>query len=341
MILSFAENREGRELVKNKKNRVLRLLAAVLCLSLTLLAGCKSGKAPAGAGSEVSAEGTDADYSGYEGEWKNASSEVTLTIEKTHGNTVMFSVSKAISGQAEASLKSAVAKIEDDIASFEFSDDGYGNSGKGRLIFGKESIICSVTVDREDGGEWYVQSLAMDSEKLQKADSAAESEQPSQISDSANTESSAAVEQIPKQTETSIDLRIRHYFYLSPYDVTYDFGEVVSHEFSPETTDTMGGYTFKYQTGISVFSQSTLNVGTVDTIVVDYSVVSKTAFIFGDVDGNSTYDDVIRLMGTPESTYKSQDDLAMRYYTGDRAVDFLIDSSTSKVIGFWVFKSGY
>lgn len=147
---------------------VLRALAAALCLSLCLLSGCRSAKPSSASGNESSSESTAADYSVYEGEWKNSSGDVTLVVEKTHENSIMFSISKVVSGQKNATLQSAVAKIEDDIAAFEFSDDGYGNSGKGKLIFGKESIICSITVDREDGDQWYVQSIAMDSEKLPK-----------------------------------------------------------------------------------------------------------------------------------------------------------------------------
>ena len=103
---------------KGRKRMVLRALAAALCLSLCLLSGCRSAKPSSASGNESSSESTAADYSVYEGEWKNSSGDVTLVVEKTHENSIMFSISKVVSGQKNATLQSAVAKIEDDIAAF-------------------------------------------------------------------------------------------------------------------------------------------------------------------------------------------------------------------------------
>lgn len=319
---------------KERKRVVLRVLAAVLCLSLCLLSGCRSAKLSSVSGKESSDESTAVDYSAYEGEWKTPSGDVTLKVEKTHENSIMFSISKAVSGQKDATLQSAVAKIEDDIAAFEFSDDGYGNSGKGKLIFGKESIVCSITVDREDGDQWYVQSIAMDSEKLQKAGSAnqnGESQQPVESAQEAKTESPAQTEQTPQSTETSIDLRAKNYLGMSPYDVTGDFGEILKTEYFQETIDSFGGVNYTYKKGIVAATIENPTLGNIHSLEVDYNKVSKTAFNYGGVDGKSNYNDVIRLLGTPNDKQEEPQYLYVNYIQGSFVTDIQIDASTGKV----------
>ena len=324
---------------KERKRVVLRVLAAVLCLSLCLLSGCKSAKPSSVSGKESSDESTAVDYSAYEGEWKTPSGDVTLKVEKTHENSIMFSISKAVSGQKDATLQSAVAKIEDDIAAFEFSDDGYGNSGKGKLIFGKESIVCSITVDREDGDQWYVQSIAMDSEKLQKAGSAdqnGESQQPVESAQEAKTESPATTEQTPQPTEISIDLRAKNYLGKAPYDpeIISAFGELLTSEHVDETVDSLEAINYSYKTGITASSVANPTLGFISSIMVDYSKVSKTAFNFGGVDGNCVTSDVINRLGVPANDYGG----SLSYYFNECTVYIYINSSTSVVEKIYMFK---
>lgn len=317
---------------KGRKRMVLRALAAALCLPLCLLSGCKSAKPSSASGNESLAESTAADYSVYEGEWKNSSGDVTLVVEKTHENSIMFSISKVVSGQKNATLQSAVAKIEDDIAAFEFSDDGYGNSGKGKLIFGKESIICSITVDREDGDQWYVQSIAMDSEKLQKAGSAdqnGESQQPSESVQEAQSESSAPTEQTYQATETSIDLRAKNYLGKTPYDsdVLDEFGDIL---YVDSTQGIYNYNVFTFQKGIKAWVvQYTPDI---DVLEYDYTENSKTAFSYGGINGNSTYGEAVYVLGTP--TYEYDDATGLKYirYTYNGCTtDIEISNITSTV----------
>lgn len=317
---------------KGRKRMVLRALAAALCLSLCLLSGCRSAKPSSASGNESSSESTAADYSVYEGEWKNSSGDVTLVVEKTHNNSIMFSISKVVSGQKNATLQSAVAKIEDDIAAFEFSDDGYGNSGKGKLIFGKESIICSITVDREDGDQWYVQSIAMDSEKLQKTDPASqngESQQPSESVQEAQSESSAPTEQTYQATETSIDLRAKNYLGKTPYDsdVLDEFGDIL---YVDSTQGIYNYNVFTFQKGIKAWVvQYTPDI---DILEYDYTENSKTAFSYGGINGNSTYGEAVYVLGTP--TYEYDDATGLKYirYTYNGCTtDIEISNITSTV----------
>ncbi|GEM_PF-3521092 len=319
---------------KGRKRTILRALAAALCLSLCLLSGCRSAKPSSASGNGSSSESTAADYSVYEGEWKNSSGDVTLVVEKTHENSIMFSISKVVSGQKNATLQSAVAKIENDIAAFEFSDDGYGNSGKGKLIFGKESIVCSIIIDREDGDQWYVQSIAMDSEKLQKTDPASqngESQQPSESVQEAKSESSAPTEQTYQATETSIDLRAKNYLGMSPYDVTEDFGEILKTEHFEETIDSFGGFNYTYKKGIVAALIENPTLGNIHSLEVDYSKVSKTAFNYGGVNGNSNYNDVIRFLGTPNDKQEEPQYLYVNYIQGSFVTDIQINASTGMV----------
>lgn len=317
---------------KERKRAVLKVLAAVLCLSLCLLSGCRSAKPSSASGNESLAESTAADYSVYEGEWKNSSGDVTLVVEKTHNNSIMFSISKAVSGQKNATLKSAVAKIEDDIAAFEFSDDGYGNSGKGKLIFGKESIVCSIIIDREDGDQWYVQSIAMDSEKLQKTDPASqngESQQPSESVQEAQSESSAPTEQTYQATETSIDLRAKNYLGKTPYDsdVLDEFGDIL---YVDSTQGIYNYNVFTFQKGIKAWVvQYTPDI---DILEYDYTENSKTAFSYGGINGNSTYGEAVYVLGTP--TYEYDDATGLKYirYTYNGCTtDIEISNITSTV----------
>lgn len=315
-----------------RKRMVLRALAAALCLSLCLLSGCRSAKPSSASGNESSSESTAADYSVYEGEWKNSSGDVTLVVEKTHENSIMFSISKVVSGQKNATLQSAVAKIEDDIAAFEFSDDGYGNSGKGKLIFGKESIVCSIIIDREDGDQWYVQSIAMDSEKLQKTDPASqngESQQPSESVQEAQSESSAPTEQTYQATETSIDLRAKNYLGKTPYDsdVLDEFGDIL---YVDSTQGIYNYNVFTFQKGIKAWVvQYTPDI---DILEYDYTENSKTAFSYGGINGNSTYGEAVYVLGTP--TYEYDDATGLKYirYTYNGCTtDIEISNITSTV----------
>ena len=296
---------------KGRKRMVLRALAAALCLSLCLLSGCRSAKPSSASGNESSSESTAADYSVYEGEWKNSSGDVTLVVEKTHENSIMFSISKVVSGQKNATLQSAVAKIEDDIAAFEFSDDGYGNSGTGKLMFGKESIVCSIIIDREDGDQWYVQSIAMDSEKLQKAGSAdqnSELQQPYESAQEAQSESSAPTEQTYQATETSIDLRAKNYLGKTPYDsgVLDEFGDIL---YVDSTQGIYNYNVFTFQKGIKAWVvQYTPDI---DILEYDYTENSKTAFSYGGINGNSTYGEAVYVLGTP--TYEYDDATGLKY----------------------------
>ncbi len=317
---------------KGRKRMVLRALAAALCLSLCLLSGCRSAKPSSASGNESSSESTAADYSVYEGEWKNSSGDVTLVVEKTHENSIMFSISKVVSGQKNATLQSAVAKIEDDIAAFEFSDDGYGNSGKGKLIFGKESIVCSIIIDREDGDQWYVQSIAMDSEKLQKTDPASqngESQQPSESVQEAQSESSAPTEQTYQATETSIDLRAKNYLGKTPYDsdVLDEFGDIL---YVDSTQGIYNYNVFTFQKGIKAWVvQYTPDI---DILEYDYTENSKTAFSYGGINGNSTYGEAVYVLGTP--TYEYDDATGLKYirYTYNGCTtDIEISNITSTV----------
>lgn len=317
---------------KGRKRMVLRALATALCLSLCLLSGCRSAKPSSASGNESSSESTAADYSVYEGEWKNSSGDVTLVVEKTHENSIMFSISKVVSGQKNATLQSAVAKIEDDIAAFEFSDDGYGNSGKGKLIFGKESIVCSIIIDREDGDQWYVQSIAMDSEKLQKTDPASqngESQQPSESVQEAQSESSAPTEQTYQATETSIDLRAKNYLGKTPYDsdVLDEFGDIL---YVDSTQGIYNYNVFTFQKGIKAWVvQYTPDI---DILEYDYTENSKTAFSYGGINGNSTYGEAVYVLGTP--TYEYDDATGLKYirYTYNGCTtDIEISNITSTV----------
>lgn len=317
---------------KGRKRMVLRALAAALCLSLCLLSGCRSAKPSSASGNESSSESTAADYSVYEGEWKNSSGDVTLVVEKTHENSIMFSISKVVSGQKNATLQSAVAKIEDDIAAFEFSDDGYGNSGKGKLIFGKESIVCSIIIDREDGDQWYVQSIAMDSEKLQKTDPASqngESQQPSESVQEAQSESSAPTEQTYQATETSIDLRAKNYLGKTPYDsdVLDEFGDIL---YVDSTQGIYNYNVFTFQKGIKAWVvQYTPDIYILE---YDYTENSKTAFSYGGINGNSTYGEAVYVLGTP--TYEYDDATGLKYirYTYNGCTtDIEISNITSTV----------
>lgn len=317
---------------KGRKRMVLRALAAALCLSLCLLSGCRSAKPSSASGNESSSESTAADYSVYEGEWKNSSGDVTLVVEKTHENSIMFSISKVVSGQKNATLQSAVAKIEDDIAAFEFSDDGYGNSGKGKLIFGKESIVCSIIINREDGDQWYVQSIAMDSEKLQKTDPASqngESQQPSESVQEAKSESSAPTEQTYQATETSIDLRAKNYLGKTPYDsdVLDEFGDIL---YVDSTQGIYNYNVFTFQKGIKAWVvQYTPDI---DILEYDYTENSKTAFSYGGINGNSTYGEAVYVLGTP--TYEYDDATGLKYirYTYNGCTtDIEISNITSTV----------
>lgn len=317
---------------KGRKRMVLRALAVALCLSLCLLSGCRSAKPSSASGNESSSESTAADYSVYEGEWKNSSGDVTLVVEKTHENSIMFSISKVVSGQKNATLQSAVAKIEDDIAAFEFSDDGYGNSGKGKLIFGKESIVCSIIIDREDGDQWYVQSIAMDSEKLQKTDPASqngESQQPSESVQEAQSESSAPTEQTYQATETSIDLRAKNYLGKTPYDsdVLDEFGDIL---YVDSTQGIYNYNVFTFQKGIKAWVvQYTPDI---DILEYDYTENSKTAFSYGGINGNSTYGEAVYVLGTP--TYEYDDATGLKYirYTYNGCTtDIEISNITSTV----------
>lgn len=297
------------------------VLIAALSVFLILRHGKKAADVPALSQtvSEVSEQSTSADsdevslapqkdYSSYEGTWEAYNSGSTvLDIESANESNVVFSLVKNSAGEYRfARIEHISAEIKDGVAAFKFTDDGWGNGGTGKLIFDDESITVQTEISVVTDA-WYQWDISMEPTKLSR------------------------------RNLNSIALETANYLGRSYEDVKKDFGMSVSEE---QYYNEAGAF---YQTDLEFSGGITLTLveGNILSITEDYSKTeNKSKCNYKGVDGNSTYDDVVKKLGTPLDSYNETDgtnNLVLGYGVTNGYMKITISASDGKVEQIWQF----
>lgn len=122
------------------------------------------------------------DYSNYIGLWQEENSDdveskggVKLQILSVDGDrmTISFGIYEGGGAYNGVEVESVNAIIEDGKAVYSFADDGYGNSGKGTLVFEENSIEWESKINKDDVEKFQVLKVA--SEETTSSDNMEES----------------------------------------------------------------------------------------------------------------------------------------------------------------------
>lgn len=273
----------GAEIKTKKKNIIIPVLVIVLivliasiCLYFVLHAlNSNSGKQALGETvSETSAPSQSVlDYSSYMGIWcddgTNADSIALeggrmVEVVSVNDDLVRFTYTKISSAPHNriAIISNVNTKIVDGVGTFTFDDDGWGNSGTGKIKLIKTEIYIETNItSKNESSMWDIGGQVY----------------------------------LTKDDETIFDLRF------SESGLGKDFDEVKS-IYGEEIRDSetvMNDYATHYYDGFRV--DVDLESNKVIYIAVDYLQpgFAKTSPCYGEINGNSNYDDVYRVHSEP------------------------------------------
>ncbi|RGG84422.1 zinc ribbon domain-containing protein [Ruminococcus sp. AF17-11] len=231
---------------------------------------------------------SDYDYSKYVGIWCDKDSDIStatqnggniLEIISVKDDVVRFTFTKTSSAPQNriARISNVTTKVIDGIGTFSFDDDGWQNSGTGKIKFSDGEIYIENTVTNQNsesmwdiGGKFYL-----------------------------------------KKSESSmLDVESNNFLNADFDDVKNAFGEEISDPFLASDK-----WYIHYYSGMNVMVTAETNK--IYSITVDYSSgnLANSNIGFGEINGNSTYDDVYAELGEPmynnithgDVTYKQKD----------------------------------
>lgn len=97
------------------------------------------------------------DYSKFVGQWSNG--DCSLTITNVSGNLIEANLAVQSSGSNQIAKCSISGTASDDVLSFTFDDDGWGNSGTGTLTFSNKSISVHVETTNNPNSKFSMGSF--------------------------------------------------------------------------------------------------------------------------------------------------------------------------------------
>lgn len=213
------------------------------------------------------------DYSSYMGVWcdegTNADSIALqggrmVEIISVDDDLVRFTYTKISSAPHNriAIISNVNTKIIDGVGTFTFDDDGWGNSGTGKIKFSENEIYLETTINnKSESSMWDIGGQVY----------------------------------LTKDDETMFD------FKSSETGLNKDFDEVRSMygEELREKEQLADNREIHYYDGFTVIADTRTNV--VMCITVDYTQpgFTKTSPCYGEINGNSSYDDVYRVHSEP------------------------------------------
>ena len=300
---------EAAPVAPHKRSKTVIIIVVSAVAAAALAAGAfflfkfkpweKSDPKPAATSSSASSSEQKEDYSSYEGVWEayNGGSTV-LTIESIKDNKITFTLVKNSSGTDRfARIEHIEADIKDGVASFRFSEDGWGNGGSGKIVFGNDYVVVQTEIDVVTDA-WYNWDISME---------------PTQLS---------------RRNLINISLESTNYLTRQFSEVQNDFGYCISEntEYSPVTDLTYTHY--EYSNGISV----SVSDGTIQGFTIDYGIAdNKSQCNYKGVDGNSGYDDVVKKIGSPLDVYPEDNCNVLGYGVKNGFMKIYIDNNTGKV----------
>ena len=292
----------GKIKVKKKKPIIIAVAAAVVLLVViaviiilnSTIFGGKSDNVTTHATTvpttavTTTAENKTSDYSKYVGIWCDKDSDIStatqnggniLEIISVKDDVVRFTFTKTSSAPQNriARISNVTTKVIDGIGTFSFDDDGWQNSGTGKIKFSDGEIYIENTVTNQNsesmwdiGGKFYL-----------------------------------------KKSESSmLDVESNNFLNADFDDVKNAFGEEISDPFLASDK-----WYIHYYSGMNVMVTAETNK--IYSITVDYSSgnLANSNIGFGEINGNSTYDDVYAELGEPmynnithgDVTYKRKD----------------------------------
>lgn len=291
----------GAEIKSKKKNIIIPVLVVVAvvliassCLYFVLHAlNSNSGEqAFSETISESSAPSQSVlDYSSYMGIWcdddTNADSIALeggrmVEVVSVNDDLVRFTYTKISSAPHNriAIISNVNTQIVDGVGTFTFDDDGWGNSGKGKIKLLENEVYLETTItSKNESSMWDIGGQVY----------------------------------LTKDDETIFDLRF------SESGLGKDFDEVKS-MYGEEIKDSetvMNDYEIHYYDGFSV--DVDIETNKVIYIAVDYLQpgFAKTSPCYGEINGNSNYDDVYRVHSEPNVNKLSEGFVAYNVDSGE------------------------
>lgn len=245
----------------------------------------------------ANANSAEYDYSSYIGIWCDKSTDIAtitenggnmLEIISVKGDIVRFTYTKASSTFGRiARISNVASQIIDGIGTFTFDDDGWQNKGSGRIKFIDNEIYIETNITRRnESANWGIGGKCY----LYKSDNSV------------------------------IDFKSSDFLYADYDKVKGQFGEEI--KYIPEAVYHQDLHAFN---DISIIVDNTTNE--ILNITVEYSAnkLSNSNLCYGNLNGNSTYDDVYAELGEP--VYNNISEGRISYLVNGDYLDFVFDDN--------------
>lgn len=267
-------------------------------------------------GSAISSGANTVDYGTYVGKWYDEASQNKSDIMKQGGDCLqivsinakqmVFSLTAVTEppGNRIAQISNVSGTISGDTVSFAFTDDGWGNGGKGTLKLKNNEIYAKVDITEPDSSAQMNLAMQCYFKKVSGAS----------VSTSAPVELSQILTYFP-------DIRGR-------------LGE----ETKKSSLDDATGYEVHTFGAVQVFVD--VSSDTVKQFLVDFTDAQvRKAYTFDDLDGTASYDKIIAKYGASKDTYSANGEKTIGYSFKQKAgyyVKYTFDS-TGKLKNIYCF----
>ena len=296
------------ELIKIKKHKYIIpifIVTVIIILAVTGIVAFFAFQASSDKASESSSAQTETakansdeyDYSSYIGIWCDKSTDIAILTENggnmleiisVKEDVVRFTFTKVSSSFGRiARITNVTSKVIDGIGTFTFDDDTWQNKGSGRIKFSEDEIYLETNATtRNDSANWDIYGKFY----LYKSDS------------------------------SILDFKNNNFLHADFDEVKGQFGEEIS--YTPEAVNHMDMHLFS-NVNMTVDNRTNEIV----SITVEYSAnkLSKSSLCYGNLNGNSTYDDVYAELGEP--VYNNISEGRISYLVNGDYLDFVFDEN--------------
>ena len=236
-------------------------------------------------------------YSNYIGLWSDQNKDIDdvtynggnlLEIISVKDDVVRFTFTKISSAPDNriARISNVTSKIIDGTGTFTFDDDNWQNSGTGKIKFIDDEIYLETNItNRSENSMWDIGGSFY----------------------------------LVKSDNSLTDFKNYNYIGSDFDEVKRSFGEEIQDKVSIENIE------IHYFSGIQV--QVNKRTNQIVAVYIDYSGVpmSKSNLCYGEIDGNSTYDDVYSILGEP--SYNNISHNFVTYTTENGTLIFYFDDN--------------
>lgn len=237
------------------------------------------------------------DYSSYIGIWCDKNTDIAnitenggnmLEIISVKDDIVHFTFTKASSSFGRiARISNVTSQIIDGTGTFTFDDDGWKNKGSGRIKLIDDEIYLETTITtRNESADWDIGGKCY----------------------------------LYKSENSIIDFENYNYLYSDFDKVKGQFGEEI--KYTPEAVNHQDLHAFN---DVSMFVDNRTNE--IISITVEYSAnkLSNSNLCYGNLNGNSTYDDVYAQLGEP--VFNNISEGRITYLVNGDYLDFVFDDN--------------